>query len=468
MRRETREYNLDWVYWSVFDNASKVYAGSEKEYQILRGHLPHLDDILQIVKGRGDVGTAFLKMVANYLKRFLTAKERGRKVAMATAVISPAIFVAMDIEYIALEILSVMGGLLWEDRTSDYMDFCIEVGFTETSCSAQRASLGAYLAGVGVEPDFVVNSVGGSCDTNANAFAFASVYLNKPFYQIDTPPELTPQKSTDYHTRDYRSFIAFLEEQTGEKLDEDRLREVLEEVRIQDEIIGEIEELQLLTPNPVPVEFNFFIYVSVFTFSGSKEATKVLRMMLEESRENAKKGVSGLKSGEEKCRGLFCWIDHFTSGMKFWEMLDRNGISNMGNILNRSWSENSPLPRHLGDKTESYRIGTRDLDEMIETIAAINARMPMAKSVRGPYDSPNMWLEDNLALAKIYNVDFVAYNGTPGCRNSWGAVKLFARAMEKHGVPAYIMSGDAFDDRVESWQTTEARFEEFLRVRKLI
>ncbi len=91
-----------------------------------------------------------------------------------------------------------------------------------------------------------------------------------------------------------------------------------------------------------------------------------------------------------------------------------------------------------------------------------------AKSVRGPYDSPNMWLEDNLALAKIYNVDFVAYNGTPGCRNSWGAVKLFARDMENHGFPTYIMSGDAFDDRMESWETTEARFAEFLKVRKLI
>jgi hypothetical protein len=30
------------------------------------------------------------------------------------------------------------------------------------------------------------------------------------------------------------------------------------------------------------------------------------------------------------------------------------------------------------------------------------------------------------------------------------------------------MYADAFDDRVESWETTRARFEEFLSIRRLI
>ncbi len=468
MRKETREYNLDWVYWSVFDNASKMHAGTEKEYQVLRRHLPHLDDILRIVTARGEVGTAFLEMVAKYLKNLLTAKERGKTVAMGTAVFSPAILCAMDIEFIAIEIQSVMGGLLWEDRASDYLDYCIEAGFTETSCSAQRATLGAYLAGLGVEPDFIIINLAGSCDSNANSFAFTASYLDKPYYQLDTPPDLTSDRASEYQRKDFESFIAFLEEQSGKPLDHDRLYEVLEEVRIQDELFGELEELQFLSPNPMPPEYYFFTYVAIFTFSGSKEATRVMRMMVEDVRKNAEKGASGLASGKEKSRGLFCWIDHFTTGMRFWQMLDRNGITHLGNILGRCWNENAPLPKHLGNKKESYRIRTGSLDEMIDTMARINARMPMSKSLRGPYDSPNMWLEDNLALAKMYNVDFVAYNGSPGCRNSWGVVKLFVREMEKHGFPVHVMYGDAFDDRVQSWEATEARFEEFLKVRRLI
>ena len=72
-----------------------------------------------------------------------------------------------------------------------------------------------------------------------------------------------------------------------------------------------------------------------------------------------------------------------------------------------------------------------------------------------------------LSLAKLYSADFIVYNGTPGCRNTWGMVKLFARDTEKAGFPTYIMYADAFDDRVESWEATQDRFEEFLTVRRL-
>jgi hypothetical protein len=105
---------------------------------------------------------------------------------------------------------------------------------------------------------------------------------------------------------------------------------------------------------------------------------------------------------------------------------------------------------------------------MIDSLGMINSRMPMIKSIRGPYDAPNMWLEDTLGLAKIYKADFIVYNGTPGCRNTWGMVKLLARDTEKAGFPTYIMYADAFDARVQSWEATEERFMEFLKVRRLV
>jgi hypothetical protein len=47
-------------------------------------------------------------------------------------------------------------------------------------------------------------------------------------------------------------------------------------------------------------------------------------------------------------------------------------------------------------------------------------------------------------------------------------VKLLARDTEKAGYPTYIMYADAFDARVQSWEATEERFMEFLKVRRLI
>ncbi len=468
MRKEIMEYDLDWTLWSMMNNASKISGSTEKELAYLFKYMPTFSELPALFSTFGDVGPTFFEMSGSYLNNIITAKERGKKTAITTFCLSPAILYAMDVVPITLELLTVMGTVMWERGTADYLDYCIEAGFTETSCSSQRGSLGAYLAGLGVDIDFIINDSPGVCDTNANAFAFAAAYLDKPFFQLNMPSDLTSERATEYHRQDFMAMINFIEDQTGKKLDQDKLREILDEVKIQEEIISEIEELQMLTPNPAPVEFSFLIYATRFLFSGSKEGTKGLHVMLKQIKENAARGASGLSGGVEKSRALFCYIDHYTTDMRFWKMLNKNGVTHLGNILGRAWYETAPLPKHKGDKDESFSIDTSNLETMVDTIGAINARMPMIKSIRGPYDSPHMWLDDNLALAKMYNVDFIVYSGTPGCRNTWGMVKLFARDTEKHGYPTHLMYSDAFDDRVESWETTEARFEEFLQVRRLV
>ena len=105
---------------------------------------------------------------------------------------------------------------------------------------------------------------------------------------------------------------------------------------------------------------------------------------------------------------------------------------------------------------------------MLDSIAQMNARMPMVRSIRGPYDQHGMWLEETLACAKLYQADCVIYNGTPGCRNTWGMVKPFARDLEKLGYPVHIMNDDGFDDRVESWEATKDRLDEFFHIRGLL
>jgi hypothetical protein len=47
-------------------------------------------------------------------------------------------------------------------------------------------------------------------------------------------------------------------------------------------------------------------------------------------------------------------------------------------------------------------------------------------------------------------------------------VKLFVRDTERAGYPTHVMTGDGFDERVQSWEATRERFEEFLRVRRLL
>ena len=85
------------------------------------------------------------------------------------------------------------------------------------------------------------------------------------------------------------------------------------------------------------------------------------------------------------------------------------------------------------------------------------------------YDAHGKPLPDEtLALARIFRAECLIYNGTPGCRNTWGMVKPFARETEAAGFPTHIMYTDAFDDRVESWEATAERLDEFFKVRGLL
>ncbi|HNV47006.1 MAG TPA: 2-hydroxyacyl-CoA dehydratase family protein [Spirochaetota bacterium] len=468
MRPETREYQFDWMLWSCFSAASKLNAGTPKEYRRMLEYIPSFRGVVETVLDAGEPGQRFIEICATYLDNVINAKSRGQKTAITTFCFSPAIFYAMDIMPICLEVISVMMTFTYKRGTTEFLDYCNEAGYTETSCSSQRGSIGAYLAGLGAEIDMIVTDTPGVCDTNANAFAFAAAYLDKPFFQLDMPPDLTGERSNEYHRADYTALISFLEQHSGKRLDLERLREKLIEVQKQDEMIAELEELARMVPNPLPVVYNFMVYASRFLFAGMPECTRTLESLLALARQNAAEGKSGISGGAERLRSYFCYIDHYVQNLKLWQMLDANGICYQGNILSRSWASNAPHVREFGTQEAAYTLDTANLDGLIDTMAMLNSRMPMIKSIRGPYDAPNMWLQDTLSLATMYNVDFIVYNGTPGCRNTWGMVKLLARDTEKAGFPTFIMYADAFDERVQSWETTRDRFMEFLNVRRLL
>jgi len=385
---------------------------------------------------------------------------------MNTFCLAIPILYAFDVQPIALEVWSVLGTIVLRRGTAEFLDFCCELGFTETSCSAQRGALGAYLSGLGIRPDFIVCDSPGVCDTNANSFAFAAAYLDMPFYQLNYPSILTEERSERYHRDDYKGLIKFLEEQTGRKLDEDQLRGIIRETRKQDELAAEIFEMLRLKPSPIPAVYDLLLYGGKFMMGGLPQYTELLEAMVKKAKDNIKKGIAGTMSEREKARGLFCYIDHYTTSARMWEFLDSRDISHLGSLLFSFWQKEMPYAK--GREDEGYSIDDRSLDSMIDSLAAMNSRMPMVKQIRGPYDMPHMWRDDVMGCANLLKPDFIAYMGTMGCRNTWGMVKLLVRDLEKAGFPTLVLYGDGFDDRVQSWESIADKIDEFTHVRGIL
>ena len=463
MRSVLKEYNFDWRFWSILDNACKMFDGTPKEFQHTVPYAPAFRETSEKILGLGEPGLKLVKGTARYMENILKAHERGRKIALITYNCSPAILYALDIVPYCLEGLSAFYASTWKMGISESLDYCCEVGFTETSCSGQRVALGSILAGLSERPDLILCSTPGVCDSNANSFAFASAYLDIPFCQMDYPPTLVDEAANEYQRADFRRMITFLEQQSGNKLEPDKLREICEEMARQDELICEIQELQRLIPSPVPGVYNLLLYDIKVLFSGVPEGTEILEAMLAVAKDNAARGVAG--DGEERLRGMFFYIDHYCISMKYWRWLEKNGISHIGTMMTDFWQVDAPYAK--GREIEGYTIDTGNMDAMIDSLVGQTSRMPMIKQIRGPYDAPHMWLDDTVGVAKLMKADFLAYMGTMGCRNTWGMVKLIARDLEKMDFPTLILYADSFDNRVEPVDTFLGKIDEFLRVRRI-
>lgn len=463
MKRYTKEYNYDWNIWTILENAALVCDGTQKEYKSLLSLIPHFGNVLDVFIRQGEPGILFLKLLAGYIRNCLTAAQHGKKTTLTSFSMATPILYALDIVPICLEAFTIFGTVVLKRGTSEFLDYCCEIGFTETSCSSQRGALGAYLSGLAVKPDMIMCNSPGWCDSNANSYSFASAFMGIPFYQLNYPSTVSGKRVTEYQRQDYRNLIAFLEEHTGAKLDQDMLREVILEVVKQDELINELCDLQMMIPNPVPNIYDLMLYGAKSCSNGIPQLTELLESMVRQVKLNASKGISGNSSAQEKARGLFCYIDHYTTDARLWEWMDSENISHLGSILCRYWQADAPYAEGKGD--EAYRVEKGSLDDMIDSLADMTSRMPMVKQIRGPYDAPQMWLDDNLSLARLMKADFVVYFSTVGCRNTWGAVKLLIRDLENNGIPSLLLFLDAFDDRVMSWEAVTDKMSEFIHLR---
>lgn len=463
MRKEMYEYQFDWMMASSIQLVGKVAGNSKAEIAQMFPYLPYFNKTLDVMFSQGEALKPLLEMLGKWVHDYYHAEEMGMKRVLSTFITNPILFHAMNLNQINAELLTVFLNFFYHRGAYDFMDFCIEKGFTETSCSAQRGSLGAYLAGLAKDIDVVVINSPGTCDTNANSFAFIANYLKKPFYAVDIPARIPDEDVREYQRKDVSALISFLEEHTGHKLDFDKLRGLLEETKIQEEIIQEVQEMMTIVPCPLPSFYNFMVYVGYNIMLGQPEFTKLLRVIHSVAKKNAAAGVAGTPTGKERARPYMFYIDHYNADMAYWKWLDTAEISHMGMIVSQTFYKGQPYLE--GNERMGWFADTSTPEAMIQSLTDMGARQPMARSIRGPMDGPNQWLEETLAMTKLYKADCAIFTGTYGCRNCWSNVQPMARELEKHGIPTLICTGDSMDERPQSWVQSQAQIEEFFNLR---
>jgi len=467
MKRRTREYNYDWLELAIFGIGGTLFNGTPKEIEATIKLLPTFEPVLNTIIKSGEMGRLFVAVCADYMDRIIHAHERGNKLALCTFLGSNMLFDSFDgLQGVCAEPVTGYASLAFRQCNYEYFDFGCEVGLTETSCTAQRGSVGAFLAGMMAagQPDICVAGSSGPCDTNCNSLQFYADYAGIPLIALDTPPVLVDSRVEDFQLRDLENMIAEVEEHTGAHFNEDKLRAMLIENQKQNLLLEEIYELTRLVPNPVPAIATLYTIAAHITHAGTKLFTELCEEVLRVSKQNAKEGRAGTYSGKEKARLFLCYIDHFTIDAQFYEWAMTNDISLLINMVFAFWAEGVNYSRGLED--ECYITDTSSRESMLKTLANLNGHLPMNKQLRGPWDAQAQWLSDTKGLAKLTKPDYIIYIGTLGCRNSWSVNRLLQREMENLGYPFMISFADAFDERPNSWENVRRQIEEFMSVRR--
>ena len=390
------------------------------------------------------MSTVFNRGMGNYWESVVTAKDQGRKVVFIPFNFSPEIFYALDMVPIGVEILDTMTMTL-DEGIHHYLDLSVERGLPETMCSAQRAVVGLLEAGAIRKPDLLVNGALGGCDPNTKVFEYMGEKFDIPTIFVDVP-YYHDRRSFQYYEKGFKEVVKVLEEVSGNKLDEDRLREICTLSNRATELATEITELKRHAPNPVPNYYNMNHLATKLTLMGTQDAVDFYETALARCQDRYRLGKHVFP--EERIRFMFMYTGFYFDNTIYSWFQEEMGVSYVMDVL--IFLDHIPF------------IDTTNIDTMLSGLAAINMNLPMTRQLKGSHNLHGGWVSDLLYYVERYKGDCLVFSGHTACKQAWGVYRVVADKVQKElGVPSLRMEGDGWDSRITSMEVIQDQLEEF-------
>jgi benzoyl-CoA reductase/2-hydroxyglutaryl-CoA dehydratase subunit BcrC/BadD/HgdB len=388
---------------------------------------------------------AFLKMLSNALDEIKSAKSLGKKVVLAPFNFPPEIIHAFDnLVPITTEVLTTLGVVALEGQGERYWEHAMGLGLPDHLCSANTIDLGSMLSGIDFEPDAIISGCVGSCDVNSKTHEFVSLIMNLPQITLEKPPDNT-ERGFNYFRNNYYKMIRQLEDLAGETLSDDNLRAVALKVNRCTELYHDIWELKKLVPCPVPGIFSLFVCATRFSMWGRDEGIKTLEKCLEVSKNFYESEAYNNK--EEVARVLWIYLSYYYDLVKFYDWMEDNKISNMGDAL--QWAFPEPID-----------LSTREsmLDGMIRS--AWNNVMTRQM---GAASMSQRWIEDIVYIIKEWGVNGTIYCGHHSCKQTWSVFSVTRNeVLKRTGVPTLGLQGDSWIRSMTPMSVIQEEIEQFV------
>jgi benzoyl-CoA reductase/2-hydroxyglutaryl-CoA dehydratase subunit BcrC/BadD/HgdB len=389
---------------------------------------------------------AYLKMIARWMRDAKEAKASGKKVILVPFNFVPELVHAFENAVpLTSEVLTSLGAGATQGKGHRYWDYAMGLGIPDHLCSASTIELGSMLTEDDFEADAIISCTAGACDANSKIHEFVANYLGIPQFILEKPVDDT-ERGIEQYRKNFYSMIESLEDFVGERIDESRLRDVIEKCNRAAELHYQLWELKKNSPSPVPNLFSFFIYGCRFTMWGRQEAIDCLEIMIAESKKRLAAGDYPAAAEIARCAWLYVgyYIDY--NGLFNW--MEEQGYTYLFDVLDLFFPE--PIP-------------TGSKQEMLDGICEAARTFPMTRQM-GADSMSVAWIDDAVHMAKEMDADCGIYCGHHACKQTWSVISIVQKElMERAGAPTLCLQGDAWLSGMTPMSALQEDIDQFVK-----
>ena len=400
------------------------------------------------------------EMIAAHYDALSEAPETGRKVVYTFVPGNlTELMRAFDVLPVLPEINALQSGM--RKLSGDYITEAEKYGHSEDVCTYVKCDIGMLKKGnIGPtgkklpKPDLLLLSYTG-CFTFMKWFELLREEYDCPVAMLHVPYQsegIIQPHHRDYIVKQLRTeVIPKLEEVTGRRFDEDRLREKLRlSAQAEDDLVWVLESAKNI-PSPIDAYFGGVYYIGPMfsAFRGTPEGAEYYRTLRAEVAERLRAGLGPVvpegQMERERYRLVVEGPPNWTSFREFWKMFYEEGAV----IVASSYTKVGGL----------YDRGFRhDPNHPLETLA---------EYCMGCYTNLGLPTRVNLLEKYIrdYHADGFMINSVKSCNSfSVGQLLMLRQLEERTGVPGGFIESDLVDPRYFSAANIKNRIESYLQM----
>jgi benzoyl-CoA reductase/2-hydroxyglutaryl-CoA dehydratase subunit BcrC/BadD/HgdB len=321
----------------------------------------------------------------------------------------------------------------------EYVDAAEETGLPTELCVLDKFMLGALLRNEMPSADFIVTA-SAPCDSSRIGYQMFEQLTDCPIHRLDAPAE-DSREAHSYYASEIRKLIAFLEEQTGNRFDADRLREVCEESNRATEALLELFELRRARPCPHSGVILYTSYMVMLNSLGTPAFTRSLEFLRDDAVAAVKQGRGAV--ADEKHRVLW----YYTPVTFDFEL--------------QGWLEESFKAVVISDLLAGFfrqdPIDTTSLDTMLLGLARRGLEATMGRLRVNAGELTERFLRDY----KDFGADCAVFPGPVGCKHVWGWINLLREVCREREIPICVFDLDWMDSRIRPVESIRATIQEF-------